>query len=91
MSASVPDEIEGGRAGTGVRGCKGDRGAAVVGAKIEAGIVLIRSLDDEDPLGLKIDVSKERSGPSCKAMDRIEGEGAKIDDSYDASVAVAHG
>jgi hypothetical protein len=42
-----------------------------------------------DPLGLKKDVSKEVSGPSCKASDLTEGDARNIDDSYDSFVSAA--
>lgn len=52
--------------------------------------MLIRSIEDGEPVGLRKDVSKDVSKPSCSLIDRIEGEGIKIEDSYEASVAAAH-
>ena len=64
-----------------MRGCKGDRGGAEGVAAMVGGMVLILSREEGDPVGLKIDVSKENSSPSCKAIERTEGDGLKIDDS----------
>lgn len=56
----------------------------------DGGIVLIRPTDDGEPVGRRIEVSNETSIPSGSITDRTDGEGRKIDDSYDKSVAVAH-
>jgi len=64
VNTSVWEDIDGGNAGTGVNGCSGDRGGNEAIGKIEAGMVLMRPTEDGDPLGLKMDVSKEVSIPS---------------------------
>lgn len=53
-------------------------------------MVLIRPTDDGDPVGRRIDVSKDTSTPSGSPAERIDGDGCRIDDSYDISVEVAH-
>lgn len=47
----------------------------------DAGIVLIRPIDEGEPVGRRIDVSNETSIPSGSNTERIDGEGLKIDDS----------
>jgi len=64
VATSDSDEIDGGSAGTGVKGCKGERGATESIGEIDGGIVLIRPMDDGEPLGLRIEVSKDTSTPS---------------------------
>jgi hypothetical protein len=49
-------------------------------------MVLIRPTEDEDPLGLNIDVSKDVSILSWSAIERTEGDARRMDDSYEASV-----
>ena len=52
--------------------------------------MLRRPTDEGEPVGRRIEVSNETSIPSGNMTDRTDGEGRKIDDSYDKSVAVAH-
>lgn len=70
----------GGSMGTGVRGGKGECGA-VIGAATDAGMVLILSTDDAEPLGRNMDVSKLFSAASGSAMDSVEGEACRMEDS----------
>ena len=77
---SVADERDGGRAGTGVKGGKGECAVMLTGAG-DGGIVLMRPIDDGEPVGRRIDVSNETSIPSGSMTERSEGEGRKIDDS----------
>ena len=80
VSISVADERDEGRAGTGVKGGNGERGALLTRAG-DGGIVLIRPIDDGEPVGRRIEVSNETSIPSGSMTERTEGEGRKIDDS----------
>lgn len=86
----MEEEIDDGNTGTGVNGWRGDCGGAEVRGDGDPGIVLIRFTDEADPLGRKKDVSKDAS-TSCSAIDWTEGEGWRIDDSYDRFVMDAHG
>jgi hypothetical protein len=90
VATSVEEEIDDGNTGTGVSGWSGDCGGAEVKGDRDPGIVLIRSTDDADPLGRKKDVSNDAS-TSCSAIDWTEGEGWRIDDSYDKFVMDAQG
>jgi hypothetical protein len=90
VATSVEEEIDEGKTGTGVSGWSGDCGGADARREGDPGIVLIRSTDDADPLGRKKDVSNDTS-TSCSAIDWTEGEGWRIDDSYERFVMDAHG
>ncbi len=52
--------------------------------------MLILPNDEGEPLGRRNDVSNEVSIPSGNTIERTDGEGCRIDDSYEKSVAVAH-
>lgn len=68
VGTSVEEEIDGGNTGTGVSGWSNDWGGPEVRGDGDAGIVLIRSTDDADPLGRKKEVSND-SSTSCSAID----------------------
>jgi hypothetical protein len=90
VRASLSESADSGRAGTGVKGgrrCLGTTDETAVG---DGGIVLIRSIDDGDPLGRRKEVSYDASATSCNANDMTLGVGCKIDESYDRSVDEAH-
>ena len=90
VATSDADEIDAGNGGTGVRGCSGDAGATVSRGEIDAGIVLIAPMEEAEPLGRKIDVSIEVSKLSCSSIDCTDGDGLRIDGSYDTSDTVLH-
>lgn len=52
--------------------------------------MLIHPTEDGEPVGRRMEVSKDASIPSGSITERTDGEGCKIDDSYDMSAAVAH-
>lgn len=45
--------------------------------------------DEGEPLGRRNDVSNDVSIPSGSPIERTDGDGCRIDDSYEKSVAVA--
>ena len=90
VRASLSESADSGRAGTGVKGgrrCLGTTEDTAVG---DGGIVLIRSIDEGDPLGRRKEVSYDASAISCNANDMTLGVGCKMDESYDRSVDEAH-
>lgn len=64
VAMSSPEDKDGGRGGTGVSGGSGESGGAEDTREGDCGIVLNRFTDDAEPLGLRIEVSNEVSGPS---------------------------
>jgi hypothetical protein len=90
VATSVEEETDDGNTGTDVNGWSCDCGGAEVRGDGDPGIVLIRSTDEADPLGHKKDVSNETS-TSCSAIDWMEGEGWRIEESYEKFDTDAHG
>lgn len=81
VATSEREGRDGGRAGTGVKDPSDDWAGTEVIGDTDAGMVLMRPTDEGEPLGLKKEVSKEVSTPSCRAIERTDGEGIRIDDS----------
>ena len=88
VATSVEEETDDGNIGTDVNGWSSE-GAEVRGDG-DPGIVLILSTDDADPLGRRKDVSNDTS-TSCSAIDWMEGEGWRTEDSYEKFDTDAHG
>lgn len=90
VATSDAEEIDAGNGGTGVSGCSGDAGPTVSSGETDAGIVLIAPIEEAEPLGRKIDVSIEVSKLSFSSIDCTDGEGARIDESYETSDTILH-
>lgn len=54
----------------------------VIVESTDRGMVLRRSNDEKDSVGLRKDVSPEVSGASCNAIEPTEGEAPRMDESY---------